>query len=54
MYDFELGQHDPKPIVDITQTGKDARQILWSLKGRKIVKQEAQRILATHVRQAGR
>jgi len=54
MYDFELAQHHPKPIVDITQTGKDAREILWSLKGRKIVKEETQHILATHVRQADR
>ena len=54
MYDFELGQHYPKPIVGITQTGKDARQILWSFKGQKIVKGERQRILATHVRQADR
>jgi deoxyribodipyrimidine photo-lyase len=54
MYDFEHGQHYPKTTVDITQTGKDARQILWSFKGRKIVKEEKQRLLATYVRQADR
>jgi hypothetical protein len=52
--DFEPGIHHPKPIVDIAQTGKNARQVLWSFKGQKIVKGEKQCILATHVRQADR
>jgi deoxyribodipyrimidine photo-lyase len=54
MYQLTLGKNYPKPIVDITQTGKDARQILWSFKNGKMVKKEKQRILATHIRQSAR
>jgi deoxyribodipyrimidine photo-lyase len=54
MYQFELGKDYPKPIVDITLTGKEARKTLWSFKNGKMVREEKQRILATHVRKAGR
>jgi deoxyribodipyrimidine photo-lyase len=54
MYDFEHGQHCPKPMVDITQAGKNAKKILWSFKEQEIVKEQKQRLLDTHDRQADR
>lgn len=54
MYQVELGRDYPKPVVDITETGKIARKILWGFKSHSMVRQEKQRILAKHVRQASR
>ncbi|OOE69154.1 deoxyribodipyrimidine photolyase [Salinivibrio kushneri] len=50
MYGVVLGEDYPKPIVDIEQTGKRARDILWSFRQQDAVRIEKARILATHVR----
>jgi deoxyribodipyrimidine photo-lyase family protein (cryptochrome) len=50
MYGVVLGEDYPKPIVDIEQTGKRARDILWSFRKQDTVRIEKARILATHVR----
>lgn len=38
------------PIVEISESGKRARELLWSFRKHDSVKQEASRILQTHVR----
>lgn len=40
----------PTPIVDIAESGKRARELLWGYRKHADVKQEASRILKTHVR----
>lgn len=45
---FELGQHYPIPIVDIKETGKYARDVLWAYQKRPEVKKEVARILKIH------
>lgn len=40
----------PVPIVDISESGKRARELLWSFRKHDSVKQEASRILQTHIR----
>ncbi len=54
MLGVQIGRDYPAPIVDITETGREARTRLWSWKARPEVKQEAQRILARHVRPAAK
>lgn len=46
---IELGKTYPKPIVNLEESYKAAKDRLWSYKKRDDVKHEAQRILATHV-----
>ena len=48
---FEVGRDYPKPIVDLEEAGKWARDILWSWRKRPSVQKEAERILMRHVRQ---
>ena len=43
-----VGEHYPKPLVDITETAKHARKVLFGIKGNKKVKAEAKRIVAKH------
>jgi len=50
MYDVMIGQDYPQPSIELTETYKAAQQRLWSFKSRGDVKQEANRILARHVR----
>jgi deoxyribodipyrimidine photo-lyase len=50
LYKVSLGQDYPEPIVDITVTGKTAREKLWGFRKQTHVKQEGRRILARHVR----
>ncbi len=50
LYQCELGKHYPEPIVDIVETGKVARDLLWGFRKRIDSKREGQRILAKHVR----
>jgi deoxyribodipyrimidine photo-lyase len=50
LYQCELGQTYPLPIIDISITGKIARDILWGFRQRFDTKKEGQRILAKHVR----
>ncbi|MBD1388771.1 deoxyribodipyrimidine photo-lyase [Neiella sp. HB171785] len=49
LYGIELGRDYPLPVVDLQQTGKVARQRLWSWRNRVDVKQEAERIISRHV-----
>jgi len=50
LYQCELGKDYPEPIVDIVETGKVARDLLWGFRKRIDSKREEQRILAKHVR----
>ncbi|MRX26824.1 deoxyribodipyrimidine photo-lyase [Kangiella sp. HZ709] len=50
MYDFEVGKNYPKPIVDIKETARNTRELLWEWRKKPAVQFENQRILARHVR----
>lgn len=50
MYGVVLGENYPQPIVNIADSGKVARDILWRYRKTPEVKREAARILARHVR----
>ena len=52
MFAFSLGSDYPKPIVNIEQSGRNARELLWEYRHRFLVKKEGQRILQQHVRPA--
>jgi deoxyribodipyrimidine photo-lyase len=48
MYDFVLGVHYPKPIVNLEQARKYASDLLWGIRNDAEVKMEVPRILAKH------
>lgn len=48
MYDIQLGVDYPEPIVNLSESGRLARERLWSYRKKDEVKQEAQRILSAH------
>jgi deoxyribodipyrimidine photo-lyase len=50
LYQFKLGETYPLPIIDILETGKIARDILWGFRKRFDTKKEGKRIVAKHVR----
>lgn len=50
MYGVELGHNYPMPIVDISESYKSARDLLWQWRKKPAVKIEAQRLLKRHVR----
>jgi deoxyribodipyrimidine photo-lyase len=50
LYAFRLGETYPSPMVDIEQTGKIARDLLWGFQKRSDSQQEGGRILSKHVR----
>jgi deoxyribodipyrimidine photo-lyase len=50
LYQCQLGENYPLPMVDIAQTGKISRDLLWGFRQRLDSKKEAQRIVAKHVR----
>jgi deoxyribodipyrimidine photo-lyase len=50
LYQCNIGEHYPLPIIDIKATGKIARDILWGFRQRFDVKKEGQRIVTKHVR----
>ncbi|MEL0630397.1 FAD-binding domain-containing protein [Psychromonas aquatilis] len=50
LYQFTVGETYPEPIVDIEQTGKIARDLLWGFRKRYDARHEGQRIVAKHVR----
>jgi deoxyribodipyrimidine photo-lyase len=50
LYQCHLGETYPLPMVDIIETGKIARDILWGFRERFDTQKEGQRILAKHVR----
>ena len=49
MYDFTLGKDYPKPIVDLTQSAKSARNKIWSYRKTPQVQKGKKQILETHV-----
>jgi deoxyribodipyrimidine photo-lyase len=46
----EIGKDYPEPIVDLVESGKQARQKLWGHRKNEQVKAENKRILQTHTR----
>ena len=50
MYEVRLGEDYPKPIIDLKKSYKSAKALLWSWRKKPLVKKEAKRLLATHVR----
>jgi deoxyribodipyrimidine photo-lyase len=50
IYDFKLGEAYPSPIIDIEQTGKIARDLLWGFQKRADSLKEGARILEKHIR----
>ena len=51
LYQCDLGECYPLPIIDIKETGKIARDILWGFRQRFDTKKEGQRIIKKHVRE---
>ncbi len=47
-YSCRIGEDYPEPIVDLTESGKHARTILWAMRNSAVVKQENNRILQRH------
>lgn len=45
---FQLGADYPRPIVDIRESGRKARQQLWSMRNNPMVRAESKRILQRH------
>ncbi|MCW4630568.1 FAD-binding domain-containing protein [Marinomonas sp. KJ51-3] len=54
LYQCHVGVDYPAPIVPLVEAGKAARDRLWGYRQQFEVKQEKQRILATHVRPSKR
>lgn len=50
LYQFNVGENYPAPIVSLKEAAKAARDRLWGYREQPNVQQEKQRILATHVR----
>lgn len=50
MFAVVIGEDYPKPVVDLQQSSKQAREALWAWRKNIAVKQENQRILRRHVR----
>ena len=50
LYQCQLGHDYPLPIIDIDETGKFARDLLWGFRKRFDTKKESQRIVKKHVR----
>ena len=48
LYNFNLGQDYPTPIVDIEKTRERASQTLWNLQKNSLVRKESKRILNRH------
>jgi deoxyribodipyrimidine photo-lyase len=49
LYQCEIGNHYPAPIVDIEKTRKMASDIMWSFRKNEKVRTEGKRILKKHV-----
>jgi deoxyribodipyrimidine photo-lyase len=49
-YNLILGVDYPFPVVDISETGKIARDVYWGIKKSPATKNENKKILAKHVR----
>lgn len=48
LYGLEIGKDYPKPIVDLEESGRNAREFIWRIQKDKEVQKEARRILAKH------
>lgn len=48
LYNFKIGEHYPKPIIDFEQAWKKASDILWAMQKEKAVVNDAVRILKKH------
>lgn len=51
LFGLRLGKDYPFPVVELKTAGKEARERLWGWRKRPEVKQEAARILKSHVRE---
>jgi deoxyribodipyrimidine photo-lyase len=47
---YDLQVDYPKPLVDLEESGKSARNKIWGHRKNELVKKEKKRILNTHVR----
>lgn len=50
LYEVELGVDYPKPIVDLVESGRVAREKIWGHRTHEMVKEEGLRILQKHVK----
>lgn len=50
MYDFKLGEKYPEPLVELEESGREARTKIWGHREHVEVQTEKQRILAVHVK----
>ncbi len=50
----EIGKDYPEPIVDLQESGKNARNKIWGHRKNQAVKEDSKRILATHTRAKNR
>lgn len=50
LHQIEIGKDYPNPIVDLTESGRKARQKIWGHRRNETVRNENQRILKTHTR----
>jgi len=48
LYDIRIGKDYPRPLVNISESGREARDLLWSLRENQLVQQENRRILQRH------
>jgi deoxyribodipyrimidine photo-lyase len=52
MCGVRIGKHYPQPIVDLKESGRMARKKIWGHRSHPLVKQDCERILKKHTRQA--
>lgn len=50
MYNFRLGENYPEPLVNLEESGRNARTKIWGHRKNKAVQEEKKRILAVHVK----
>ncbi len=50
LYEMKLGVDYPKPIVDLVESGRIAREKIWGHRTHDLVKKESQRILEKHTK----
>ena len=50
LYGIKIGEDYPEPIVDLSESGKQARKKIWGHRSHPMVKQEKERILKKHTR----
>jgi deoxyribodipyrimidine photo-lyase len=50
IYNFIPGENYPLPIIDLQESGRKARELLWKTKGHATTREENKRILAIHTK----